>query len=293
MPARPRFPLLLATLLAMPCCRSGYQVAARATRSVPLPVQLTQAVPPQVEVQFHAGLLLLEPGERLEVSLTAELSAEDEAGLDRLTPGLLPSVVEAPTGTSLQLRLPDGGDLESLATIWRLRVPADTRIRAITRAGAVVARGCQSHLEVQGGTGILEAEMAGATAILSSTSGRIVLRGDYPFAELRSPLGRIDAEMPALASSAFELHVVGGRGDVWLDLQDGQRFELDFRGDLTLVRPDPAVRLEFLQTIDSIDRPHNRCALGDLAGLPTGRLRVEANAPVHVRRVPSAAPAGP
>lgn len=280
-------------LLATPCCRTGYQVAARATRSVALPIELTRAQPPAVEVQFHAGLLLLEPGDRLEAGLTAELTAADAAGLDPLVPRLRPSVVETQDGTTLQLPLPDGGELDSLATVWRLRVPADTRIRIRTRAGAVVARQCRSHLEVQGGSGTLEAEMAGATALLSSTSGSIVLRGDYPFAELRSPHGRIDAEMPALASAAFELHVVGGRGDVWLDLQDGQRFELDFRGDLTLVRPDPAVRLEFLQTIDSIDRPHNRCALGDLAGLPTGRLRVEAGAPVHVRRVPGASPASP
>lgn len=295
---RPFLVLGLLALLPAATCGSQYRMPPCAQRSVVMQPELPAGLK-HLEIQFHDGLLALEPGESVRCSLEAHLQADDEATLveyeQRTTPAL---EFDAATGTaSLRVNWPAGANLEALRTTWRVAVPADVAVTVTTRRGGVVARGTKCPLTVRGGSGVVEAELAGGVADLETTSGSLMLRGDYDRAKVRSRLGRVDLGLPLARPQAPELHASSEKGDVYVDIRKDQAWDFWFLGETRLVRCDPDVRAEWLDpsTVDGITWARGR--VGALDEAACGSLWLSASAPVSMRLLPerpfASAPNGP
>lgn len=287
-----RFPIVCSLLLLLPAatCGSQYHLPSRAQRTTTTAV----AVPADtrvLEVQFHDGLLTLEPGTAFACDLQIHLLADDATALDPLAAQVVPTTEATGAGTArLQVALPKGADLESVRTTWRLRAPAGTKVVVITRRGAVVARDAPCDLEVRGGSGVVEAQMAGGSADLTTTSGSAILRGDYPRASVHSDLGRIDLRLPGTTATGTAVRVVSKKGDVYIDLRRAQRFDFAYFGEERLVHCDAEVRVQWSGTYEPFDGLRYLLgSLGDLGAARSGSLRLESQGPVRVRLQPDGA----
>jgi hypothetical protein len=283
-----RVPLVLCLLAVLPAatCGSQYRLPACAQQTTAPLVELPAGTQ-RLEVQFHDGLLTLETGP-LSCELQIHLVADAPATVAQLASEVLPSMEVSGQTTKLQVSVPAGASLDAVRTTWRLRAPAGTAVVARTRRGAVVARGAACNLEVHGGSGVIEAQMAGGSAQLTSSSGSVILRGDYPFADVRSELGRIDLRLPDHDRRDCEVRVVS-KNDVYIDLHRTQLFDFLYFGEERLVHCDPEVRVQWQrnETVDGVDYLRGR--LGDLAGERGGQLRLDAMGPVYVRLQPEGA----
>ncbi len=287
---RPSHVLILFALLPAATCGSQYHLPQRPQQTL-APVVSVPPTATRLEVQFHDGLLTLEAGPVIGCELQIHLVADDQEALTQLAAAVTPRVDTVAATTRLQVALPTGATLDAMRTTWRLRAPAGTTVVVTTRRGAVVARDAACNLEVQGGSGVVEAQMAGGSAQLVSSSGSVILRGDYPFADLHSNLGRIDLRLPRTDRRDVEVRVVSKKGDVYVDLRKDQLLDFYFRGEERLVHCDPEVRVQWLQNtpLDGIDYLKGR--VGDLAGASGGQLRLDALGPVYVRLQPEGAAA--
>lgn len=288
-----RFPLILSMLALLPAatCGSAFHLPARAQRTVAVDVPLPEDTS-QLELQFHDGLLTLQPGDAPTCRLQIHLVADDEAALAALASGVAPQLTRDGTTTRLQLAMPVGAPLDSVRSSWHVAAPRQVRVTATTRRGAVVARNVAFDLEVRGGSGVVEAQMAGGAARLSSSSGSLILRGDYPFADVHSELGRIDLCLPALDRSSVDVRASSRKGDIYVDLRKGQRIDLLYFGDERLVHCDPEVRVQWLRNTLVDGNDYLEGCVGDLSGQCNGQLRLHADSQVHMRLRPDGAVAG-
>ena len=248
-------------------------------------------IPPgarRLEVQFHDGLLAIEEGEEPSCTLEVHLQADDAVQLAEFELAVAPVVAfrDADATASLHVALPPGADLDAVRTTWRLRVPARLAGAITTRRGGVVARGTHCDLEVRGGSGVVEADLAGGKARLSTTSGSLILRGNYADAVVHSNLGRIDLGLPPDGPTPVELRAASQKGDLYIDIRKDQVWDVYFLGETHLMRCDPEVRAEWLENveIDSLDYSKGRA--GNLQGNPCGSLWLQATTPVYVRLLP-------
>jgi hypothetical protein len=131
--------------------------------------------------------------------------------------------------------------------------------------------------------------MAGGAARLETSSGSLVLRGDFAAADVHSELGRIDVQLPDRGPGLVEVHATSRKGDVYIDVRKEQAYDFLYFGEEHLVHCDPAVRVQWLEnvTIDGADWLQGR--IGDLRGILCGRVRLRAAGPVYVRLLPEAA----
>lgn len=279
----PLLALLLAAALAG--CVERYAVQPSAWRSRELPVALDGAPLRELEVQFYCGALVLEPGPEPTCSLRVDLTAPDAEALQQLDQGLQPQLQRAADGKAvLSIGLPQGAPLDAIHTFYRVQAPKPVKVVVRTQCGAVSVRGFQGDVEVLGGSGGIDARLQGGRAMLQTTTGGIQLRGSYQIADLKSPQGRIDVQMPDTPLLALDLQVQGGKGDVFLDLQAGERVELRYRGETHAVRADPEVRVEWDRV--SVDEFHLG-RIGDPDGLPAGSLQLISEGRVSVRLLPN------
>lgn len=285
-PRRAVLPLALLALLPAATCGSAYHLPPRATQKLTPEIRFTRA-PQRIEVQFHDGLLTLEPADAVDCRLEIDLLADDADEVERLAARVGPQIEEGPDGTArLTVALPTGAELDAVRTTWRLRVPAQVAVAVRTRKGAVVARGATGTLEVDGGAGVVDVHMAGGTARLATVSGSLLLRGEYPAAELRSRQGRIDVVLPR-EQIPVDVDVASEEGNVYLVVHQGQKFDVQFAGQEDQVRCDPQVRIVWEQIVghEGVDFLHGQ--LGDLQAASRGNIRIPGSrAAVHARQHP-------
>lgn len=281
--------LVLGLLFLLPAatCGKQYHMPPCAQRTVALAPELPAGLR-RLEIQFHDGLVALQPGETAKCTLEAHLQADDESTLKEYEQQTTTALdFDANTGTaSLRVNWPAGADLEALRTTWRLMVPKDFAVVVTTRRGGVVARGTQCELVVKGGSGVVEAELAGGSADLETTSGSLILRGDYERATVKSVLGRIDLGLPVARAQPARLQATSEKGDVYVDIRKDQAWDLWFYGEPRWVRCDPEVRAEWHEpeAVDGVTWARGR--VGSLGQTACGALWLSASAPVSMRLLP-------
>ena len=229
-------------------------------------------------------MLFRYPGPALTCTVHIEVLAADEAAAATLLAQATPLL--APTGKNamqVQVTVPPGASLDALRTTWRVVAPAGSNLVARTRRGSVVAHGATADLEVLGGSGVIDARMNGGSAVLSTTSGSILLSGTYPFADLHTGIGRIDVAMPPAGDTPTELRLATKSGGVFLDLRPNQAFEFQFRGLTRLVECDPEVRVQWQQVREIEGIEYTVGKLGSLLTQPQGVLQMESSELVRVR----------
>lgn len=238
----------------------------------------------RLEVLYHEGLLTIEPGPALTCTVLIEVLASDEAAATALIAQATPmQTTVGKNATQVQVTVPPGASLDSLRTTWRVQAPASASLVVRTRKGGVAAHGAISDLEVLGGSGVIDARMNGGSAVLSTTSGSILLSGSYPFADLRTGIGRIDVATPPAGDSPTELRIATNRGGVFLDLRPSQAFDFQFRGLTRLVECDPEVRVQWQQVREIEGVEYTTGRLGNLQSPPQGVLQMESGELVRVR----------
>jgi hypothetical protein len=286
-PITRRTPVLL--LLALAGCGPQYRVKLRATEVLQPTVAFQVPLPRELEVQFHSGLLVLEPGPELRCTLTVDVTARSLDELARLRYQIRPAIDEAADGskTTIAVALPEGAPLESFQTTYQLQVPAQIRVRVRTRHGNVNVRGYRGSLEVEGGSGRQDIRLDGGSAQLQSVDGRVELRGSYRFAEIHTDSGRIDLELPA-PGLALDLLLGSESGEIRVDMQTSQNLDVRFHGEVEQVRSDPAVRIEWneVQLVDGVQYHIGR--FGDLNAPMDGRIQLQTNAGVFLQLAPNA-----
>ena len=279
--------LLLPALLAARCSRD-YRLPPRPTQKLTPTVELAEDLR-LIELQFHKGLLTLEPGPRLTCHLQIDLLADDDEKLDQLAARVAPRIDQlSEDSRRLSVELPTGAPMDAVRTTWRLVIPPGVDVVARTRHGSVVSRGAPGDLTVQGGTGVVDVCMAGGHADLSTSSGSLLLRGDYPSAKVRSQQGRVDAQLPPITRDGLvDVQIDSELGTIYLDLHREQQFFLFFSGEEHQVRCDPDVRVAWEQLVPGQDREMLQGRLGDLrAQPPRGQIRLATQQTVHVRLRP-------
>lgn len=189
------------------------------------------------------------------------------------------------------MALPSGTALEALQTVYALTVPAQTRVVAITREGAVTVRGFRGNVEVRGGSGEVDVELDGGSARLQTGSGRVQLRGLYRTAIVRTGSGRIDLVTPP-PGLALDVELHSRSGELFVDLQGGQNLDVFYRGEIERVRSDPEVRVLWHEVREQGDAELHVGTFGDPAAPVDGRLAIDSDATVNVRLAPMARPAG-
>lgn len=251
---------------------------SKRTDTIPIPAG-TQ----RIEIQFHDGLLALERGEEARCEVETSLHADDAATLASYEQAAMPLAQPGTGPGTLVVRaaLPAGAPLDAVRTAWRLRVPTGTAVAVTTRRGAVVARGMDGDLEVNGGSGVVEASLAGGAARLSTTSGSLILRGSYSRAEVRSTIGRIDLALPPTPSS--EVRATTRKGEIFVEVGKGQWFDARMCGETTLVRCDAEVRGEWNGAEEQDGVRWSRGRLGDVSGAAAGALWLTSESPIYVR----------
>lgn len=281
--------LVLGLLFLLPAatCGTQYRMPPCSQRTVALAPELPAGLR-RLEIQFHDGLLALQPGDAPKCTLEAHLQADDEATLKEYEQQTTAALdYDAKSGiASLRVNWPAGADLEALRTTWRVMAPKGLEVVVTTRRGGVVARGTECALVVKGGSGVIEAELAGGSADLETTSGSLILRGDYDRANVKSGLGRIDLGLPLTRSTPSRLEASSEKGDVYVDIRKDQAWDLWFYGEPRWVRCDPEVRAEWHdpETVDGVTWARGR--VGALGQPASGALWLGANAPVSMRLLP-------
>ncbi len=274
--------LALVTVVATACTNGPYRMpaAAQSMRSDSIPI------PPgtkRIEIQFHDGLLAVERGDEARCEVETRLQAADATTLATYERSAMPIVEQGAEPASIVVRasLPTGAPIDSVRTAWRLRVTVGTALVVTTRCGAVVVRGMDGDLVVNGGSGVVEATLAGGTARIMTTSGSLILRGSYSRAEVRSTIGRIDLALPSTSSS--EARASTRTGEIFVELGKGQWFDARMCGETNLVRCDAEVPGEWSGTEEHDGIRWSCGRLGDLTGARSGALWITSEHPVYVR----------
>lgn len=283
-------PYLLLLLLLLPCCQQ-YRVKAVATELLEPRVEFASPEPPVLDVQFYSGLMVLEPGETLQCDLKIDITADSLPELARLRNQIQPALVETDDKTSLSVALPSGASLQALQTVYTLRVPSRTRVVVTTQQGAVTVRGFRGNVEVRGGSGALDVQLDGGSARLTSTRGNVQLRGVYRIADVRTDDGRVDLTLPP-PGLALDLAVQSRRGEIFLDVQQGQNIEVAYRGELDQVRSDAEVRVLWHEVREQDGLELHIGSFGDPAAPLDGRMLLATGAAVNVRLAATATPGG-
>ena len=284
----PRFlATALACTLAASCSGVIRRMPAAAQGKQSDSIQIPESTH-RIEVQFHDGLLAIESGDQPRCDVETKLYAEDETTLAIYKRNAAPYVGVGAEPGSLVVRaaLPPGAPIDAVRTTWRLRVPEGTKVSVTTRCGAVVVRGMSGTLEVNGGTGVVEATLAGGSARISTTSGSLILRGAYSQAEVRSTIGRIDLALPPTTSVSSEVRATTRKGEIFVEVAKGQWFEARRHGETNLVRCDAEVRGEWNGSERSGEVDWATGRVGDLTGTRAGMLWLAGEAPVYVRLLP-------
>lgn len=254
--------------------------AAQSKRSDTIPIPKSTK---RIEIQFHDGLLAIERGDEARCEVETSLQADDAEALAAYELAARPIVQSDMQAGTLVVRaaLPPGAPMDAVRTAWRLRAPRGAAISVTTRRGAVVVRGMDGELQVQGGSGVVEATLAGGSARLSTTSGSLLLRGDYSRAEVRSTIGRIDLALPPTPSS--EVRATTRKGEIFVEVARGQWFDARMCGETSLVRCDAEVRSEWNgdEQLEGVNWARGR--VGDMAGAAAGSLWLTSESPIYVR----------
>lgn len=238
--------LLLPALAALAC--SGFHrvdSSAMAVRDHEVP--FGPATVRVLELQIHRGFVKIRPGSELRCALRHEVIADTEVDAAALADRIQPELACDGDRCTLTIGVPAGASLQSIETACQIEVPATTATVIRTREGAVTARGTASELEIRGGSGSIEVAPVGGLVRLSSGSGSIDLRGSYRHGAIITERGRVTAVAPAGWLHALELDA--GNGEAAIDLADDTAWEVEFRGDVGLIRTVPGVRLEWLQVL--------------------------------------------
>jgi hypothetical protein len=195
---RTTFVLALLALLPAATCASGAYRMPPSAQSKRTDAIAIPAGTKRLEVQFHDGLFAIEHADVASCDIETNLQADDAASLADYEQASAPVVEHRANDGVLTIRvaLPPGARMDAVRSAWRVKAPRNLAVHVATRCGAVVARGYQGELLVDGGSGVIEATMNGGSASLSTTSGSLILRGDYARASVRSAIGRIDLALP-------------------------------------------------------------------------------------------------
>jgi hypothetical protein len=281
------FQASLGTALLLAACNSQYNVSPSAVTTLQPEIRFSQPVPEQLAVDFYSGLLVVQQGERLQCRLQVALVAADATVLADIAARVQPSITEADAGqkVALSVPLPVGAPLAAMQTIWHLEVPDTTRLSVNTSSGTILIRGFRGDVSATTREGRVEAELDGGSATLRSESGNISLRGNYRIADLRTDSGRLDVLTPP-PGIITDLTVADRHGDIWCNVQAGKSLDLEFQGELGLIRADPEVRVEWLQVLDIAGVEWHKGRLGDPAGLLDGRLQLQPGGVTHLRLAP-------
>lgn len=272
--------------LCVGCGTNAFRVpaSAQSSRSDSIPIRDGCV---RIEIHFHDGLLAIERGDAMRCDVETSLQAESPATLAVYEAAAAPSFERRPDGSMfVQAALPDGAPMDAVRTAWRLRVPDGASVFVTTRRGAIVARGINGALHVDGGSGVVEANLAGGSADIATTSGSLILRGAYAMADVRSTIGRIDLALPSVAQTPSVVKAQSRRGEIFVDVRKASMFDTRFCGEQSLVRCDAEVRCEWNGTENADGVSWSRGRLGDMAGTTMGTLWITTEAPVYVRLLP-------
>ncbi len=278
---------MMALLPAATCGSRGFRmpecVEGKRTDSVAIPAGTRR-----LEVQFHDGLFAVEHGEDASCDIETRLQADDGETLVAYERAAEPVVEHRERDGVLTIRiaLPPGARMDAVRSAWRVRAPKSMTVAVSTRRGAVVARGLRGGLEVEGGSGVVEATLEDGSAQIATTSGSLILRGNYGKASVRSTIGRIDLSLPPRRVDPVEVRATTQKGELFLDVGKLQLFDLLFLGETHLVRCDPEVRNAWIGTETRDGVRYARGRLGDLSAASCGSLQIEAQAPISVRLLP-------
>ena len=278
---------LLALLPAATCASGAYRMPPSAQSKRTHAVAIPEGTK-RLEVQFHDGLFAIEHADVASCDIETSLQADDAASLADYGQASAPVVEHRASDGVLTIRvaLPPGARMDAVRSAWRVKAPRNLAVHVATRCGAVVARGYQGELLVDGGSGVIEATMNGGSASLSTTSGSLILRGDYARASVRSAIGRIDLALPPSRIEPVEVRARNEKGELFVDVGKQQLFELRFLGEPHLVRCDPEVRNAWIGTENVDGIAWSRGRLGDLSSPASGALWIESQSPVYVRQLP-------
>lgn len=289
-PARAR----LCCLLALVACAQGYDVPTRHVHTWSPPLPLAGPSPARLVVQFHAGVLIVEPGPMLVGSLQIDAVATEPETLARLFVQAAPWVERSVDGAELALgvALPAGTDPDDVETSYRLQVPASVALQVQSRKGAVVVRGYGGDLVVRGGSGAVEAKLDLGNADITTDTGAVQLRGRYVEARVKTRRGRIDLQLPPVTNPEFSIDIDNELGDSYLEVQPSQRVDVNYRGDLSQVRSDSRTRVDWRAARDLNRGGFVVGSFGDLQGHRFGELTLASGGAVYVRLAPDRGGAG-
>lgn len=280
----PTAPLVVLLLGAQ--CGSPYLVAPRLSATVRHEIAVPEPVR-RLEVSFHDGLLLVEPGVAFGVELAVELLAATEPELLGLAAQVQPETETTDDAMRVRLTPRTAGVMDSTRANWRIAVPRDHHLQVRTRKGSIVARGADCHLEVTGGLGVLDVRMGGGTARLVTTSGSIMLRGEYSYAELASKIGRIDARLPPAPEPPLDVRISGTSSDVYLDFASDHVFDLFHRGGEHTIEVAPELRVDWQVLVELDGAEYLQGRIGPPDRTPTlGRIQLDFPGRLHIRLLP-------
>ena len=272
---------VIAVMALLPAATCG-------SRAYPMPVSAegkrtdSIAIPKgtvRLEVQFHDGLFAVEHGEDATCDIETRLQADDAESLVAYERAAEPVVEHRERDGVLTIRiaLPPGARMDAVRSAWRVRAPKSLTVAVSTRRGAVVARGLRSGLEVEGGSGVVEATL---------DDGSLILRGNYSKASVRSANGRIDLALPPRRVDLVDVRAATQKGELFVDVGKLQLFDLLFQGEPHLVRCDPEVRNVWIGTETRDGVSYARGRLGDVSATSCGTLQIETLGPISVRLLP-------
>ena len=130
--------------------------------------------------------------------------------------------------TVYQLRVTHapGSPLDDMHVRYRLRVPAEIKLRVFTRSANVAVRGYRGDIEIRSESGEIEARPAGGTCKLVTASGPIRLAGSFSSADITTETGDVEVTLSPTAN----VHLVARSqtGRVLIDMADDCRMWLRF-----------------------------------------------------------------
>ena len=279
----PRHFICLWLLLVSAQCITVYKVPIQLSKSTIHALALPSDTQ-QIGVQFYDGLLQLSPGPTLSCEVTVEVLADNQEQLERLSQTAVPVVtVDQQGAMQLRLDLPTGAKLNAVRSYWRICAPRHLGIKVKTQKGGVAVQGAPCDLEVIGGSGILDARLAGGSAVLETTSGSILLRGTYDTADLSADIGRIDLILPPKLNALTDLRLTSERGGIYIDMPSEQTLNMELQGLPKQMECDPDIRITWDQALETDGIEIHVGRLGNLAKQPQGRLQIKTRDQVQIR----------